>query len=289
MSSQAERTDAAEAAASRLLTRWPKRPSVFRAHLGLIGELAFASFKLKYAGSLLGYVWSLVKPLMLFGTMYLVFALLLLRGRTNPSENFPVQLLVGIVLWSFFAETTSTSLTAIVANTDMIRKGYFPRWILVVATTVTAAMTLVTNLLLIVVVGLAFHWYQLGLQSLALLPLLLELYVFALAVSLIISAVFVYFRDLGHIWEIVLQLMFFLSAIIYPLSLIPPGLRSLAVINPLAQIIEDSRHVLVSPLAPSTRSLLGAGLMLPIAGVVVLTGAGVWFFQRLSRKFGERL
>src|SRR5437899_2448288 len=138
---------------SPLLQPWPERVSGLRAELNLARELAVTSFKLKYAASTLGYVWSLLKPLMLYGMMYLVFAFFLLRNRITPQENFAAQLLVGIVIWFFFNEATHAALTSVVANTDMLRKAYFPRWILVVAALVSSTMTLAVNMVLILVLG----------------------------------------------------------------------------------------------------------------------------------------
>jgi ABC-2 type transport system permease protein len=168
-------------------------------NLTLTLALALASFKLKYAGSVLGYLWSLVKPLLLFGMMYVVFALFLLRGRTPSGENFPVELLFGIVIWTFFADATSTSLLAIVNNGDMIKKAYFPRWILVVAAELSSLMTLLVNVALVLAVGIPLHWFTFGPQSLLLIPLFLELFVVAMGAGLLLSALYVYARDdRGH-------------------------------------------------------------------------------------------
>ncbi|MBJ7608241.1 MAG: ABC transporter permease [Candidatus Dormibacteraeota bacterium] len=276
-------------AASPLLAPWAESPSTVRSYLSLIRELAVTSFKLKYAGSVLGYIWSLIKPLMLFGMMYLIFAAFLLKGRTSSAENFPVELLVAIVLWTFFADATTTALASIAGNGDMIRKAYFPRWILVVASTMSAAMTLIVNAVLIFVLGLLFHWYQVGWQSLLLIPLLLELYVLSLGIGMLLAALYVYYRDLGHIWEILLQLLFYLSAIIFPFSLLSPQLQGLAAMNPVAQIIEDARRAVVSSAIPWSTDLLGRRLVVPLVLVIGALGVGIWSFQVLSKRFGERL
>ena len=121
-----------------------QRPkSVFQRNVNLIRELSITSFKLKYTGSALGYVWSLVKPLMLFGIMYLVFSILLRVGKNDV--NFPVQLLIAIVAWTFFTEATSTAMNAVAGNGELIRKAYFPRWILVVASTTSSMLTFAIN------------------------------------------------------------------------------------------------------------------------------------------------
>ncbi len=273
----------------RLLEDVPPPVSSLRFHLSLTRELAVTSFKLKYAGSVLGYIWTLVKPLLLFGMLYLVFALLLLRGRTSDAEHFPVQLLLGIVVWTFFADATSSSLAAVVGNADVVRKAYFPRWILVAAATTSAAMTLLVNSLLVIVVGLMFHWYALGWDSLLVVPLLLELLVLALGVGLGLGALYVSFRDLGHVWEILLQLVFYGSAIVFPIALLPTGLTTLALMNPVAQIVEDIRRAAVTPLVPWTSDVLGIALLIPVMISLVALIAGATIFRLLSRRFGERL
>jgi ABC-2 type transport system permease protein len=256
-------------------------------NLNLIRELSITQFKLKYTGSALGYLWSLVKPLLLFGIMYLVFQRLLRAGSNTP--EFTVQLLLGVVLWTFFAESTSTAVGAIAANGGLIRKAYFPRWILVVASTMTASLTFVINTVLIVVVTAALGHTHLSLRSLAAVLFLVELIALIMGLSLLLSSLFVFFRDVGHIWEIVSLVLFYGSAVVYPFSLFPGGLRPVAGLNPLAQIIQDLRHTLVSPAIPWMSSFLGWLYVVPIALVLVVLLAGYLVFHRLTPQFAESL
>jgi len=265
------------------------RPSAWRSNLNLTRELAVTTFKLKYTGSVLGYAWSLVKPLLIFGMTYLVFAVFLLRGRTSPAENFPVQLLLGIVVWTFIADATLSSVSAIAGNAHILRKAYFPRWILVVASTLSATMTLVVNIMLMLVIGIPLGWFHISLATLLLPLLFVELYLFVVGVGMLLSALFVFYRDLGHVWEILLQLLFYASAIVFPFGLIPVRFRLLIAFNPLAQIIEDMRRSLVSPLIPWTANVLGGFLVVPIVAVIIIFGLGFLVFHRLSPKFGEAL
>ena len=208
---------------------------------------------------------------MVFGMMYVVFALFLLRGRTSAAENFPVELLVGIVVWTFFADATVTSLSSIVANGDMAStKGVlFPRWILVAAAALRAAMTLLVNMALVIGVGLALNWFHFGLPTLIVIPILVELYVVSVGVGLLLAATFVFYRDLSHVWEIGLQFLFYASAIVFPLSLVPSRYLGLVALNPMAQMIEDLRRALVSPSIQWSASLLGGLLVVPIALSVI--------------------
>lgn len=265
-------------------------PAAWRRNLNLVRELAITQFKLKYTGSVLGYLWSLIKPLMIFAMLYAIFAVVLKAGA--GTENFPMQLLLGIVLYNFFAETTVISVSAVVGNGHIIKKAFFPRVILVVAATMTASMTFVINMSLIVVIGAAIGKLSLGWQSLALLPLLVELYALTLGIGLILSALFVFYRDLGHVWEVLIQLLFYASAVVFPLTLVHDvrKLRLLA-INPLAQIIEDARHAVVTQAAsvPWTEHILGAAWPAPMVLTLGILVLGFVVFHRLTPRFAEYL
>jgi ABC-2 type transport system permease protein len=289
--------------AEPLVTSTPS-PSLgggMRRHLNLTRELAVTQFKLKYTGSVLGYLWSLLKPMMIFAIMYAVFDRLLRAGAV--SDRFTLQLLVGIVLWTFFAETTGTAVNAIVVNGNLINKASFPRIILVIASSLTALMTFVINLTLIVVIAGAARGLSLGWHSLVVFPLLIELYALVIGISLILSALFVFYRDLGHIWEIFVQLLFYGSAVVFPLTpliLCRPAPKSptgscavvkLVASNPVAQIIEDVRHALVTqdPRVPWTATILGRGIVVPLLVVAALAVVGVAVFRRLAPHFSENL
>jgi ABC-2 type transport system permease protein len=275
-----------------------------RRHVNLTRELATTQFKLKYTGSVLGYLWSLFKPLMLFGITYLIFVYLFKVGRTSP--HFPLQLLLGIVLFSFFQEATATAMGSIAGTGHLIRKAYFPRSILVISATLSALITFLINLCLITLIGALLGQMQLSLASLAAPLFLLELYAVVFGLSLLLSALFVFYRDLGHIWEILSQLLLYGSAVIYPFSLVANGHRVLGFlvgINPIAQIIEDMRHALVGgdlpypadsglhgTAVPWMVSYLGPLLyLIPLVLVVAVLVVGTVVFRRLSPRFAENL
>jgi ABC-2 type transport system permease protein len=262
------------------------RPSPLRVNLNLTRELAVTSFKLKYTGSALGYAWSLVKPLLIFGMTYAVFVQVLKAGRSDPS--FPVELLVGIVLWTFFADATSSAVGAIVANGHIIRKAYFPRWIVVVASTLSATMTLAVNLALVLLIGLPLGWFHVGLQTLLVPLLFIELYILVVGIGLLMSALFVFYRDLGHVWEITLQLLFYASAILFPLTLITKSFP-FAVMNPIAQIMEDMRRALITSAIPWSSSILGWFMVVPCLIVCGSLAVGYLVFHRSSPRFAEAL
>jgi len=265
----------------------PRPNSVLQRNLNLVRELAITQFKLKYTGSALGYVWSLVKPLMLFGIMYLVFSVLL--GAGAGVWEFPVQLLVGIVLWTFFAESTTQAMNAIAGASDLIRKAYFPRWILVVSSTGSALLTFAINTLLVVVVTLLLGQLDLSWRSLLAPLYYVELAALVLGLSLLLSALFVFFRDLGHIWEILSLVLFYGSAVVFPFSRIPASLQGLAGLNPIAQIMQDLRWALISPKIHPMEALIGVRAVIPILIAVAILIIGFAVFNRLTPKFAENL
>jgi ABC-2 type transport system permease protein len=268
----------------------PRPNSVFQRNLNLIRELAITQFKLKYTGSALGYVWSLVKPLMLFGIMYLVFSVLLKAGGVD--KKFPVELLFGIVLWTFFIESTTLAMNAIAGAGDLIRKAYFPRWILVVSSTASALLTFALNTLLVVVVTLLLGQLHPSIWSLLAPLYYIELVALVLGVSLLLSALFVFFRDLGHIWEILSLVLFYGSAVVFPFARIPASLRDLAGMNPIAQIVQDVRHALVDPSDPNIPSMataIGPLVIVPMLITIVILIIGFAVFNRLTPKFAENL
>jgi ABC-2 type transport system permease protein len=255
-------------------------------YANLVRELALTNFKLKYTGSMLGYLWSLMKPLMYFAILYVIFV----EFFGQRQHNFPLQLLVAIVLFTFFSECTSASLTSIAANGHLIRKAYFPLSALVVAGSVTALLTLLINFSLIVAVAMPLGKLHLGMRSLAAPFLILELYVLSLGVGMLLAAAFVFFRDLGHIWEVLVQLLFYGCGVVFPALAVPPYWRHVFFLNPIAQIIEDLRHAVVTPDVPWTMSLAGpVAYVVPIGLTLLLFVAGLAVFRRLAPAFAESL
>ncbi len=260
-------------------------PSTLRRHINLTLELAWTQFKLKYTGSVLGYFWSLLKPLMLFSIMYAIFVVLF-KQRSN---EFALQLLVGVVIFTFFTDATGVAMSSIAGAGHLIRKAYFPRGILVVASTITALLTMMINLTLIIAVATPLGHLHFGLRSLALPLLLVELYALALGFAFLLSALFVFYRDLGHIWEIVTQVLFYASAIVYPSTAVPARFRGIFFLNPLAQVIEDVRHAIVIDVVPWTATYVGPRLLVPLGLTVAVLGVGLLVFRRLTPVFAEYL
>lgn len=255
----------------------------------LLSELVRTDFKLRYQGSALGYAWSLLRPLLLFLILYVVFVKFLKIGSTIP--HYPVYLLLGIVIWNFFTEMTVQSLGSIVGRGDLIRKISIPRWIVVFSSSISAVINLLLNLVVIAVFMLLNH---VDLRATILwLPLILaEVYLFALGLSLFLSALFVKFRDIGYIWEVLLQAGFYLTPILYPLSLITNlTLQKLILLNPAAQAIQDARYSAVTPQAATIYHVFNGGwyMFLPFLLVAVALVGGVAYFRRESHYFAENI
>ncbi len=246
-------------------------------------------FKLRYQGSVLGYAWSLLRPLFLFVILYLVFVQGLKVGGTIP--HFPIYLLLGIVLWNFFGEMTSQSLSSIVNRGDLIRKIRIPRWIIVLSSSISALINLGLNLL-VVVLFMTFNDVEISRSAIFFPIILLEIYIFALGVSLFLSAAFVKFRDVSYIWELILQAGFYATPLLYPLDIVKNvSIQKLMLLNPMAQAIQDARSMLVTKetitIAEAYDSPAARLISLGIIAVVFIVG--ILYFKREARHFAENL
>lgn len=254
----------------------------------LLRELVVTDFKLRYQGSALGYAWSILKPLFLFAILYIVFDKFLRLGR--DIEHFPVYLLLGIVLWTFFAEATNLGLQSIVSRGDLIRKINFPKYIIVVSGTISSLINLAINLL-VVLVFILFNGVVLSWSALLIFPLILELYIFSLAIAFLLAALNVKFRDVSYLWEIVMQGAFYATPVIYPLQMVlvqSVFAAKLLLLNPVAQIIQDARFALVTPDTVTIWNTVGGWkIIVPFAIIIVLLIAASVYFKKNSKHFAE--
>jgi ABC-2 type transport system permease protein len=253
----------------------------------MIRELAVTEFKLKYQGSVLGYVWSIVKPLLMFAVLYVVFTRVVRLGGTTP--HYAQQLLLGIVLWTFFTDSTIVAMSSIVDRGELLRKVYFPRIVIPISTSVSAVITLLLNSV-VVLVFIVASGVPLRLTGLLVLPLLVEFYVLSLGCSLLLAALYVRFRDFKHIWEVLIQALFYASPIIYPLSILPTRLAPFLALSPIAQIVEDARNALISPAALTSAQVLHWPLLLvPYLLPVALLVIGYRYFESAAASFAEEI
>ena len=256
----------------------------------LLLELIKTDFKLRYQGSMLGYLWAVIKPLLMFAILYVVFAQVLRFGDEIP--HYPVYLLVGTVLWNFFNECAQQGLHSIEQRGDLIRKLSFPKYIVVVSATSTAVINVLINLCVVVIFALLNGVIPTWSWLLA-IPLLAELYLLALGISLLLGAMNIKFRDVGSIWEVLMQAMFYAVPIIYPLSMVMNSsvvAAKIIMVNPVAQIIQDMRWSLITQEAVTEWSLSGPIFgTISIAIVFIVFVLGVIYFKKKSKYFAEEV
>jgi ABC-2 type transport system permease protein len=260
-----------------------------RRFLHLTWTLAVLEFRLKFFGSVLGYLWQLVKPLMLFGVMLFVFTKAVKLG--SGVTEYPVVLLSGIVMFTFFSESTATAVSSVVDREGLVRKIHFPRLVIPLSVVLTAYFNLGLNYIAVVIFILA-RGVEVRWSWLELIPLVLFLGLFATGLSMILSSLFVRFRDIRPIWEVALQAIFYGSAIFYPIENIPSvKLQHLIMCNPLAAVTQQIRHAVIDPGAPTAGQAIGGDirLLIPIGITLALLVIGFWWFNREAPRIAEEL
>lgn len=269
-------------------TTLQKLQARYRYSFILLKQLVKTDFKLRYQGSALGYLWSLLRPLAIFLIMYVVFLRFLKFDFRVPHST--VYLLLGIVLWNFFTEVTSNGVSAIVGKGDLLRKINFPKYVIVFAVSFSALINLALNLLVVAVFMVA-DGVSITPSILWAIPLVLELFVLGLAVAFILSAVFVKLRDMNYIWDVVMQGLFYAIPIFYPLYMVPEKAVKLMLLNPIAQIIQDLRHVVVTPQSATIGAVWHGSMIriLPVTFVVLVALFSVYYFRKHSRSFAEEI
>jgi ABC-2 type transport system permease protein len=275
--------------AAHTRVRPPGRRERARHYLRVLHVVASVGFKLKYADSALGYVWSLIKPLSYFTILWIVFGRFF---KLQSFPHFPLFLFIGIVIYTFFVDAVSMAIGSVVAGGSMIRRLSFPRVILPVSASLTSAITFCINLSAFVVfvplsgITPSPDWL--------LLPLLfLELFVFILGLGFALSAAFVRYRDVVQVWELAGQLLFYASPIMYPVGFLPPWFQPVAYLNPLVQVIQDTRALIVGSNQPygTITSVYGTEFAraLPVIVALVTFAVGLAYFRRRAPSFAEQV
>jgi ABC-2 type transport system permease protein len=255
-------------------------------------NIAVMQWKLRFFGSALGYLWQLVRPLLLFSVLYVFFTLIAKVGAQG--RFYGTQLLGSIVLFTFFGESTAGAVRSVLDSENLVRKIQFPRLVIPLSVVMLAFFNLSLNMIVVVVFGLIegvrpmLTWFE--------LPLIVGmLAVYCTGIAMLVSALFVNFRDVQPIWEVLSQVMFYASPVIVPITLVERKLSStllhLYMLNPLATIFQQFRHAMVTHATPSSSTVLGSGLALlePIAIVLVVFALGFWVFNRAAPRVAEDL
>ncbi|MDQ6750192.1 MAG: ABC transporter permease [Actinomycetota bacterium] len=263
-----------------------------RRFLNLTWMIAVTEFRLSYFGSALGYLWSLMRPLLFFGVLYLVFSQVLRFG--GGIKAYPVLLLFNIVLFSFFSEATQASVTSVVNREGLVRKMHFPRMVIPLSTVLTGILNLALNLVAVVVFmllyGLPVRWTWL------LLPLIVvPLIMFTAGVAMLLSSLYVRFRDIAPIWSVVVQLLFYATPVLYVATTIQHLgnrlVQQILLSNPLAALLEQARRWVIDPSAPGAITSTGGWelFLIPVAVFVAVCGLGLWVFNREAPRIAELL
>jgi ABC-2 type transport system permease protein len=267
-------------------------PSAFggdlRRVVNLTAILAATDFKLRFFGSALGYVWTLMRPLLLFGVLYVVFTEVVRFG--GQVKYYPVYLLAALVLFTFFSETTGRGVSSLVERENLLRKMRFPRLVIPLAVALHSLFNLGLNLIVVFVFVFAA-----GIEPraswLELVPLVALLVVFTTGVTMLLSALYVRYRDMQPIWDVALQFLFYASPIIYVTETFPDRIEKAAMANPITAVLTQMRHALIDPTAPTAADAIGGAalLLIPLAVVVVSFALGTWVFMREAPRIAEDL
>lgn len=257
----------------------------------LLREMVKTDFKLRYQGSLVGYLWSILKPLMLFAIMYVVFIHFLRLGGSVP--HFAVALLLANVVWGFFSEATNMGMVSIVSRGDLLRKLNFSKSIIVLSAICGAAINFSINLVVVLLFAF-FNGVHFSISSLLALPLFVELFLMATGIAFILSTLFVRFRDLSQIWEVFMQAGLYATPIIYPITFVlneNVTAAKILMLNPLAQMIQDLRYFLIDKANLPIWKLINNKLIVAIPYLipVVIFVIGIYVFEKQSKKFAEVL
>jgi ABC-2 type transport system permease protein len=250
-------------------------------------------YKLTYFGSALGYVWSLMQPLLFFGVLYLVFAVIL--SYNKGVVDFPVLLLMNIVLFSFFQGGTGASITSVVVRENLVRKMHFPRLVIPIATVVTQGINLIFNLV-VVMLFMMLYGVRPRLTWLLLPLLVVVLFALTAGIAMLLSALYVRYRDIAPIWGVISQALYFASPVFILVDSVlvhGPTVTRYYLFNPMATILQQARHWMIGGphggVSPAT--LMGGKIWLfvPMGIVAGLCVLGFWVFNREAPRIAEEL
>jgi ABC-2 type transport system permease protein len=254
----------------------------------LLWLLASTEFKTTYRGTALGYLWSLIRPLMLFGVLLLVFTQIFELGDTT--KNYPPLLLLNVMLFTFFSEATQAAVTSVVNKEQIVRKTQFPRLVIPFSIVLNAVFHLLLNLVVVAIFIIAYGvdptWDWLW------MPVILGLLIIiTCAFAVALSVLYVRFRDTAIIWSVVALVLFYGTPILYPIEIVPDSFRFAVLANPLAPLFEQARHWIIDPTAPSAVEAIGswARMLVPISLFAAVCVLGALLFKREAPRVAENL
>ena len=264
----------------------------WRRFCSLTWTLAVMDFRLKFFGSVLGYFWQLMKPLMLFGVLYVVFTEFVRIG--GGVKDYPLVLLTGIVIYTFYSDVTAASVNSVVQRENLVRKIHFPRMVIPLSVVLTSFFNFVLNFCAIFVFmvasGIEVRW-----SWLQFVPLLLGLGLLCTGIAMALSALYVRYRDIAPIWDVALPITFYGSPVLYPIEIVGEKsgqtVQHLLMCNPLAVVLQQARHALIDPGAMTAAQAIGGGwrLLIPLAITVGVCLVGYRIFDRSAPHIAEEL
>ena len=280
------------AAQEALQLREVRGPSAFSGQWSRFWDLlwlvSLTEFRAQYANTVLGFLWTIVRPLLFFGVIFLVLRGILKVGVDVP--GYGESLVLSLILFTYFQDSTMRAVRSVAAMEPMVRKMQFPRIIIPLSVSLTAALTMFLNLVAVFPLLLAF-----GLQprpSWALFPLaLIALIVLTTAVSMILSVLFVRFEDTAQAWTLGARLLFYLSPVLFPIEFVPESFRQIVAANPIAPVLELTRVWVVDPGAPGPVDAGGwlFGAIIPASLFVAISIFALWIFERDAPRIAEEL
>ena len=245
----------------------------------LIKRIAITDFKLRYKSTVLGFFWSLLEPLMMLIVLYMVFTNLM----KMKVEYYQLFLLMGIVSWDFLSKGTSISLNCILGKPGLVKHVYFPREVLIISSCTTTLLTVVLEFFVFAVFMVLFGVIP-GINALYFPIILLIEFIVVLGLSFGLSVLNVYYRDVQFIWAVVLQAGFFATPIIYPMSILPPRIEFLIMLNPMTRIVEMFRDSVVYGIQLSMVDLLYS-----FSFALVILFIGYAIFRLLEPRLAEEV
>jgi ABC-2 type transport system permease protein len=255
--------------------------------------LARTEFKLRYFGSALGYLWSLMRPLMFFGVLYVVFTKIFPFGKGIP--HYGVYLLTSIVLWTYLAEATNGCVSSLIAREAMIRKVRFPRMVIPLSVSLTSTFNLAMNFIAVIVFAL-INGISPTVRWLELIPIVLAFVLLATGIGMLLAALYVRYRDVQPIWEVLVQAWFYASPIMYVASgygsRIGPSFERVALMNPAATLLTQTGHALIGGPKSPAAATAAHGFLSPVialALILAIFALGWWYFTREAPLVAENL
>jgi ABC-2 type transport system permease protein len=260
-----------------------------RRFFDLLWLQSITEFRLRYHGTALGFIWSLVRPLLLFAVLLAVFTQVFRLG--SQVENYAPLLLFNIMLFNFFAEATAGAVTSVVDSENLVRKMQFPRLVIPLSVVITNAMQLGLNIVVVFVFMLAYGvepgWTWL------LMPVIIgALLVLTTAMAMLLSALYVRVRDVAILWAVLSTILFYATPVLYPIEFAPQEFQDVIALNPLSPLFEQAREWVIDPNAPGPGEIADGRFLLvavPSLLFVVICAVGIWFFNREAPRIAEAL